>query len=649
MTTMMTNLDEAITALLNDQFEHGEWGRCEGAGERTQQDSLAKPNLFTSSEAALALVAIGGAGRPQVQEFLKWVRGLRQNHGWWQSAAGSSTPSQTGSGWVSNIRHTAKALDVLVLANQLSGEEFGIIPALLRKQLESGAYSQFLGSEPDIWSTLYVMNLMLRILSSESLVKLSSPASMATSEWQSEIQTRLDAARAWLLIQLIDGDHWSVPGSGTISHWVTAGVVVEIGAYIAHTRKDVCQGVSRYLMENEEALKDPRVLWGCVAMWVALNEQQRSSIDAAVRRFMIREDDNTLSMACSCRLLALGDDLGVAHRLFEEANWHSSALRQWKAWEVSVATRQATAADNSYLHSESSLQIVEQPRTINLLLLTALTEEAQVVRGVLDIVATRTKAEGSLQLYEYWQKTRGTRYQVATASAHSMGAVAMGIFTAQILKEVRPRSVALVGIAASVNNTLAGLGDVPFASHVLSYDDIAVQKGVLTFRTQGFPVDPAMRTAVGELRSSYESYGPWQRDCVSIIGKVTDNLNRLRKQTITPPNQIEPPHLIVELVAGGPFLLRDKDFRDALTKQPKLPKYKSIKMAAPVHPKLVSVEMESHGFMHAAHELEVPASVLKGISDVGDVGKARLEKKTGGFFRAYACSNAILAALHALP
>ena len=52
--------------------------------------------------------------------------------------------------------------------------------------------------------------------------------------------------------------------------------------------------------------------------------------------------------------------------------------------------------------------------------------------------------------------------------------------------------------------------------------------------------------------------------------------------------------------------------------------------------------------MAAAHEAGVPATVIKGVSDDGDEGKADLEQKTGGFYRVFACSNAVLAAVHVL-
>lgn len=58
--------------------------------------------------------------------------------------------------------------------------------------------------------------------------------------------------------------------------------------------------------------------------------------------------------------------------------------------------------------------------------------------------------------------------------------------------------------------------------------------------------------------------------------------------------------------------------------------------------------MESHGFMRAAHEHHVKAIVIKGISDAGDAEKEAIEKVTGGFYRAFACSNSTLAVLHIL-
>jgi nucleoside phosphorylase len=282
---------------------------------------------------------------------------------------------------------------------------------------------------------------------------------------------------------------------------------------------------------------------------------------------------------------------------------------------------------------------------IDLLIVSALTEEAQVVRAVLDRVGKALPDAHGVKVYEY-PTGHSSACRVAIVSAHNMGAVGMGVFAAPLLEKLRPRVATLVGIAAAVDTSVVGLGDVPFASQVLSYDDIAVQDGILTFRSEGYQVAPDMRTAVGELRSAAPNYLPWQRDCREVIDHVVKTLNKLRRTPVVMPKLDGLPHLVVEVTGGGPFLLRDAEFRNALRGSPKFPNYRSIKISAPLHPKLVSAEMESHGFMRAAHEKGVPATVLKGISDIGDEKKAKLEKKTGGFFRAYACSNAVLAALH---
>ncbi len=150
-----------------------------------------------------------------------------------------------------------------------------------------------------------------------------------------------------------------------------------------------------------------------------------------------------------------------------------------------------------------------------------------------------------------------------------------------------------------------------------------------------------MRRRVGALRTSNVPYVNWQRDCLRIIRRVIRSVSAMRRRPIVAPARVVPPHLIAGNVAGGPFLLRDRGFRDALTKSIVLPAHTSIKVAAPLHPRLLSAEMEAHGFMRAAHEAGLPASVLKGVSDVGDKDKARLERETGGFYRAYACVSVL--------
>jgi hypothetical protein len=197
-----------------------------------------------------------------------------------------------------------------------------------------------------------------------------------------------------------------------------------------------------------------------------------------------------------------------------------------------------------------------------------------------------------------------------------------------------------------------GLGYVPLASQVLGYGDIAVEDGKLAFRSEGFHIDKQMSRAAGALRSDVSPYEAWQTECRSTISKVLPTLNKLRHEKIVDQAVAdqEGPHLVVGIVGSGPFLLRDADFRGKLVELPKdLPETNvGVGVAGPIHPKLVSAEMEAHGFMAALAEANVPGTVLKGISDLGDADKAALEEKSGGFYRAFACANAVIALLHML-
>jgi serine/threonine protein kinase/nucleoside phosphorylase len=288
---------------------------------------------------------------------------------------------------------------------------------------------------------------------------------------------------------------------------------------------------------------------------------------------------------------------------------------------------------------------------VDILIATALTQEHQVATAVLDKTAQLLEqTDEYARIYRY-QTTSNHAYRIALASAHQMSAHKMSTFLTTTLQHLQPALAVLVGIAAAVDTEVVSLGDVPFSSHVISYDDIAVDGGHMTFRTEGYPAAPEIRRSTHALKSSPTAYQEWQNSCSEIIPILLQRLNALQRTKISPPpSPLDAPHLVVEVSAGGPFLVRDESFRDTLRSPQSrhIPTKQTIAATGVVHPKLVSLEMESHGFMHAAQECGISACVLKGISDDGDSDKQELEKKTGGFFRAYACSNAVLAILHIL-
>jgi hypothetical protein len=222
-----------------------------------------------------------------------------------------------------------------------------------------------------------------------------------------------------------------------------------------------------------------------------------------------------------------------------------------------------------------------------------------------------------------------------------MGSFATSLFASGI----RPASAVLTGIAATIHHESASVGDVPVASEILAADDIKFSKGKATFRQHGFQVDHHMRIAAGRIRETTETHAAWRGDCNSTIGGVVQELNThgLRRPPITIPVNVDLPRLVIEMGAGGPFLVADEGLRDALRK--------GSRRWGSLHTKLAWVDMEAHGFMKAANtapNTPIPAIVMKGISDAGDAEKERLERETGGFFRAYSCSNAVVALLHIL-
>jgi hypothetical protein len=119
----MAQLSELVTAMVDDQFDWGEFGRSEDAN-RTEAMAAAKPNFFISCQVAYALVAVEGPEAVAVARFLEWVRQIRAQDLWWTSAVGSASPrGPSPASVVHNLRHTAKGLDVLACQGELTARD----------------------------------------------------------------------------------------------------------------------------------------------------------------------------------------------------------------------------------------------------------------------------------------------------------------------------------------------------------------------------------------------------------------------------------------------------------------------------------------------------------------------------------------------
>lgn len=285
---------------------------------------------------------------------------------------------------------------------------------------------------------------------------------------------------------------------------------------------------------------------------------------------------------------------------------------------------------------------------MHLLIFSALTEEHQVICAIMNEVATLKSTSNVVRTYEYLTD-HSHQITIGVCSAHLTGSSSLSAFATSQLERFSPKCAALIGIAAAIDTEILALGDVPFANQIVGTDDVSVEGGILTFRSEGFQCDSRLRMAFGSLRSDQTLYQAWQIDCLTGLPPLIHGLNTIRRIKIAYQPSLSAPHIVAGTTAGTPFLIRDTNFRDNLRKtNPDLASYTGIAVANPLHIKLISTEMESHGFMRAASELRVPAIVLKGISDDGNEEKAALENETGGFYRTFACSNALRSLLAAL-
>lgn len=298
---------------------------------------------------------------------------------------------------------------------------------------------------------------------------------------------------------------------------------------------------------------------------------------------------------------------------------------------------------------------------IDFLILMALGDELEVVLEVLNIVTGQTYEETQqfgpkLYLFgaQFVEKDGAPsgQYSVALGSNFEMAGAKMARFAQEVMGRCQPQVGILTGIAAAVKIGDVGLGDVVAADQVFSYENVAVEKGQLIPRRQGYQVHDAIRRAMHELRREHDRYREWQVECQKIIEQTVAKINEVRPKSkkITIPVLEDPPQIIIDLSASGPFLIRDSGFRDQLgqTGNDYNADNSKVIWKERIDSKVSWAEMEAYGFMETAAKLAVPAIPIKGVSDLGDEAKNRIEHETNGFYRAFAAANAIFALLKAL-
>lgn len=338
MTEIPSDLSKVYKWLKSDQYPHGEWGRCEANNPtddvRNFEISRIKPNLFISSQAILALLATGFNEQDVYKKFFAWINKLRREDGYWVSASGSLIPSGKGRGWseVKNIRHTAKALDLLLMRGEFVPADAAILHELLSLQFEHGAFPQHPGGNADIWSTAYVMNFIIRNLYSHNISK-SQPRGTTIEEWAVKLRSHLDKARAWICSQISADGLWHLAERDPL--WITEAVLSEVGADLSLNRPDLCIQIANRILDQ---IDKTRILsiWAMLLILHTLRpEQQRRILDLL---HDLKQEDlpkDTFDVSSYCKLLWLRDHPYILYYYISDSLGHESTLKLWSQWDQS--------------------------------------------------------------------------------------------------------------------------------------------------------------------------------------------------------------------------------------------------------------------------------------------------------------------------
>lgn len=354
---------EAHDWLAHDQYPHGEWGKCEAFNPtddfRDMEISRIKPNIFTSSQAVLSLLSTGFARHEIYEVFFRWLHGLRREDGYWTSASGSRIPSGRDRGWseVRNLRHTSKALDLLMLTNEFVPADAAIVQEILDAQCENGAFAQHPGSVPDLWSTAYVMNMIIRCLHADNLHK-SLPRKTTMDDWAVILRNHLDKARAWLCSELSEQGVWGIDQKDPL--WITEALLSEVGGDLSIHRPDLCQKVAYRLLDR--AAPDRALgIWGLLLILPVLSAQHQQRVlnllDGAQSEKL---PAYTFEVTSYLKVLWLAKCPHILSYYVRSATGHESALTKWAPWDTTEYTTWCIKMADTEQH-RGSIRLHEMP------------------------------------------------------------------------------------------------------------------------------------------------------------------------------------------------------------------------------------------------------------------------------------------------
>jgi len=210
-------------------------------------------------------------------------------------------------------------------------------------------------------------------------------------------------------------------------------------------------------------------------------------------------------------------------------------------------------------------------------------------------------------------------YLTAAASIGRAGQTNAGNVATKAVDKWKPARVILLGIAGGIDREWVKLGDVVAPDLVFGYAVEAVDGNPPRheYRPDGYQAGAVLVDQVRALKNDKRAYKSWQEKCFKAA--PSDIVRQLATRR---------PKLHVIPMASGNQVVRSAE-------QGRL-------LRASISPLIGAVEMEAAGVFHAAWRGASRPDVLmvRGISDLADENKTKLERSTHDSWREFAAGNA---------
>lgn len=262
------------------------------------------------------------------------------------------------------------------------------------------------------------------------------------------------------------------------------------------------------------------------------------------------------------------------------------------------------ALDDLQALADKTVQLFVQERiakdtaaTPDVLVLTALPVELAAAKHALGIDDDDYGMQSKHGIHAWRVKVEGRNGPLTclVASFNGAGNSQASAVTSMLISEFRPHAVFMMGIAAGMRGKLK-LGDVIVSERVVSYEGAAALSGGV-FVARPDMTKPEFRTQ--QDMGAYLAQG----SRLARLARHADSVGLVFPGSSTAGEVSTALNPTPATVAAGEKLVRDENL---------------FKKMQELHGKVSVAEMEAHGVFEACTRHEVPALVIRGISDHGD-------------------------------